>query len=61
MGIQQLITWFLYPVYNGKLKLIMSNYDYIYKYYDSFLSLKSIDEKTCKAHNSKTILNIKLN
>ncbi len=35
--------------YNGKLKLIMSDYDYIYKYYDAFLSFKNFDEKTCKA------------
>ncbi len=35
--------------YNGKLKLIMSDYEYTYKYYDAFLSFKNFDEKTCKA------------
>ncbi len=39
---------FLDTKYNGKFKLIMSDYDYIYRYYDDFLSIKNFDEKTCK-------------
>ncbi len=36
--------------YNGKLKLVdKSHYKYIYDYYDDFLSIKNVDESSCKA------------